>query len=141
MGYYILIFYYGDIMFSETIYESCAKCAAKKYTSICGVKRRCLLKNKTKIIDGRQIPLEPCYKPTTKKELYIEFRYCSELSEKNKKKFIKAIEAHKSWTLNIPEVNITCNKCEKVFTARMRNTGWFPKMRKCTHCGTKNYIT
>ena len=124
----------------DVIHSSCAGCAAKKYASVCGVKRRCLLKIKTKIVDGKQLPVDPCYHPTTKRALFIDFKYNNKVSEASKKKFTKIIKAHKSWSLNIPTVKVTCYKCGEVFETKMQDKGWFPKMRKCTHCNAKNYI-
>jgi hypothetical protein len=122
------------------LHDSCSRCASKRYAPVCGVKRRCLLKHKTKLISDVQIPYEECYKPTTKVELFIDFKYNDKLSDSNKKKFEKIIRAHKCWQLNIPEVNVSCCKCGKSYKTKMKDSGWFPKMRKCTHCGAKNYI-
>lgn len=125
----------------DIIYSSCTNCAAKKYAPICGVKRRCLLKHKTKMVNGKQHPLEPCFKPTTKGALFIDFKFTQKLNEANKKKYTKIIKEHKSWTLDIPTIKVTCCKCKEVFETKMQDKGWFPKMRKCTHCNTKNYIS
>ena len=90
------------------------------------------------------MPTEECDKPMTKADLMFSYKRSNRLTAMQR---VEKIEKLKSQTK--PRINtrnkpgkIKCHSCNEVFETNIPQHGRasFPKMKKCLHCKTENYI-
>ena len=117
--------------------ESCYGCRALEETNNSS-NYTCGIKYSTLWTFEQLVPTEPCPKPKNRAELLIEYKISDRFTALER--IAKLDEFEKQTKKRIPS-KIKCCNCGEVFEAMVPKVrGSFPKVRKCSHCKTDNYI-
>jgi hypothetical protein len=120
-------------------HETCYKCRALEDFSADGrLDYRCGLGYSTSWTLSELVPTEECDKPMTKIDLMFSYKRSDKLTAMQR---IEKIEQLNQQTKKRVLSKIKCWHCNEIFEGGLpRKRGSFPKIRKCSHCKSNNYM-